>query len=107
LEESRVYCKRAAWRLFIDGLDIDEIIEVSKASWMSTSGRCCDQDLFKQAVKEVVGTLHDKESESRVLTSRRLGLLVEEDQRKQAVCPNRMGRLTAFTLMLHEKELFD
>jgi hypothetical protein len=48
--------------LFIDGLDIDEIIEVSKASWMSTSGRCYDQDLFKQAVEEVVGTLHDKES---------------------------------------------
>ena len=61
--------------MFIDGLDIDEIIEVSKASWMSTSGRCYDQDLFKQAVEEVVGTLHDKESESRVLTSRRLGFI--------------------------------
>jgi hypothetical protein len=38
-----------------------------------------------------------------VLTSRRLGLLAEGDHLKQAVCPNRMGRLMAFTLELHAK----
>ena len=60
---------------------------------MSAAGRCGDQDFIKQAVEEVGGTLHDKKSESRELTSRRLGLFVERDQRGQAVCPNRMGRL--------------
>jgi hypothetical protein len=72
---------------------------------MSAAGRCGDQDFIKQAVEEVGGTLHDKKSESRELTSRRLGLFVERDQRGQAVCPNRMGRLIAFTLEVHEKEV--
>jgi hypothetical protein len=41
----------AAWMVYTDGLNIDEIIEVSKASGMSTAGRCGDQDFFKQAVE--------------------------------------------------------
>jgi hypothetical protein len=47
--------------LFIDGLDIDEIIEASKASWMSTSGRCSGASLEGGGVRSA-SALSNKDS---------------------------------------------